>query len=444
MTPRSLAGRIAAIQTVVTLLALTAAVAATLVTVTALLDRRADRGLRDSAARVARLIDGQDAEGVRSVWVEREIDEIRPTATSIEIRDRAGAAVAAVGPAIKPGEIDGIAPGCRSHGTTRRCVVGGGGYVIVTATSEAEDLATRDAFLAAMMIVTALAAALVTFSSRAVARRALAPLSRLTSRISAIDPGSGERVALRSGIAELDSFAARFDDLLHRFDAALARERRLTAQASHELRTPLTLARAEIDALADAADAIIARGRALAALDRLSELVEALLWFARAEVRLDDAAMDVVNLADLVRAEVAERTRVHPGFSARCDLPDEALVRGDERLLLRMVANLIDNAVKHGDGGEIALCTARDAGVARLSIVNRGQLADEVADRMFEPFFRGPEAASSPGFGLGLPFARAVARAHGGDLVLGAAGRDHTTFMLRLPVIAWSDPPDGP
>ena len=444
MRLRTLAGRIAAVQTVVTLLALTAAVTATTVAVTALLDRRADRGLRDIAARLAKLIEGHDAESIRGPWLDYEIDEIRPQAMRVEIRDRTGLAVVAGGPALELGGVDGIEPGCRTHDTTRRCAVPAGAYVVVTAASEAEDLATRDAFLAAMLIVTALAAALVTFSSRAVARRALAPLSRLTSRISAIDPGSGERVALRSGIAELDAFAARFDDLLGRFDDALARERRLTAQASHELRTPLTLARAEIDALTSAADAIAARGRALAALDRLSELVEVLLWFARAEVRLDDAAMDVVNLADLVRAEVAERSRVQPGCSAHCHLPDEALVRGDERLLCRLAANLIDNAVKHGNGGDIELRAERDGGVVRLSIVNRGQLADEVADRVFEPFFRGPCAASLPGFGLGLPFARAVARAHGGDLVLGPRDRDHTAFVLRLPVVAWSETPEGP
>jgi signal transduction histidine kinase len=444
MTPRTLAGRIAAIQTVVTLLALTAAVVATTVTISVLLDRRADRGLRDIAARVAVLIERQDAESIGSLWVEREIDEIRPIAMRVEIRDRIGRTLAALGVAAEFGEIDSIEPGCGSHGTVRRCTFPAGAYVIVTATDEQEDLRTRDVFLVVMLIMIGLAAALVTFSSRAVARRTLAPLSRLTSRLSAINPGSGERVAMHSEIVELDRFAARFDDLLARFDDALARERRLTAHASHELRTPLTVARAEIDALASGADSVATRGRALAALDRLSALVEVLLWFARAEVRLDDAAMDVVNLADLVRAEVTERMRLQPEISARCDLPDEALVRGDERLLCRLAANLVDNAVKHGEGGDIELRAERAAGVVRLSIINRGQLADGVADRVFEPFFRGPRAANLPGFGVGLPFARAVARAHGGDLVLGASDPGHTAFVLRLPVVAWSNSPEGP
>ena len=324
------------------------------------------------------------------------------------------------------------------------CVIAVGAFVVTTAASEVDDLATRDAFLVAMLVITALAGVVVTISSRRVARRAVQPLSRLSERMSAIHPGSGERVALTSGITEIDHLAARFDDLIGRFDDALARERRLTAQASHEVRTPLTLARAEIDALATTMEPTMARQRALAALDRLSELVEILLWFARAQTPLNHTGMEIVNLADVVRTQVADRARVEPSFVARCDLPDEALVRGDERLLCRVAANLIDNAVKHGGGGAIKLRAARDAGVVVFSVANRGELAGDLMERVFEPFFRGPRANGLPGFGLGLPFARAVARAHGGDVVIGESRRDETVLLLRLPVVAWSDTPAAP
>ena len=439
MTSRTLAGRIAVTHVIVTLLALAAVVAATTVTVTALLNRRADRALRDIAARVAPLTEGQETATFGTPWIEREIDEIRATSMRVEIHDQTGRVLAATGPALELRGSEVIEPGCRTDGTTRMCVITAGAFVIAAGASEADDLATRDAFLLAMLIITALAGALVTFSSRRVARRALQPLSRLGERISTIRPGSGEHVALVSGIIEIDHLAARFDDLVGRFDDALARERRLTAQASHELRTPLTLARAEIDALASTMDPESARARALAALDRLSELIEILLWFARVETRLDDAGMDVVNLADVIRTQVADRARVEPSFVARCDVPDEALVRGDERLLCRVAANLIDNAVKHGEGGAVELRAERDAGFVQFSVTNRGQLAGDLVERVFEPFFRGPRATGLPGFGLGLPFARAVARAHGGDVVIAERGHDETVLVLRLPMVAWSD-----
>jgi signal transduction histidine kinase len=242
-------------------------------------------------------------------------------------------------------------------------------------------------------------------------------------------------------MVELDAFASRFDQLVARFEEALARERRLTAQASHELRTPLTVARAEIEGLATATDARAANLRALAALDRLSELVEVLLWFARAQVRLDDASMEIVNVADVIRTQVAERERAHPSFVARCQLPDEALVRGDERLLCRVVANLLDNAAKHGGGGIIELRAELDRALVRVAVVNRAGQGGELTERVFEPFFRGPRAASQPGFGLGLPFARAVARAHGGELTLGSLRFERTEVVLSLPAVAWSDAP---
>jgi signal transduction histidine kinase len=158
-------------------------------------------------------------------------------------------------------------------------------------------------------------------------------------------------------------------------------------------------------------------------------------------VRLDDDAMEIVNLADVVRAQIAERARAHPAFAVRCQLPDEALVRGDERLLCRVVANLVDNAAKHGDGGVIELRAALDGATVRVAVVNRAAQRGELTERAFEPFFRGSRAADLPGFGLGLPFARAVARAHGGELVIGSPGAERTELVLSLPAVAWSDAP---
>jgi signal transduction histidine kinase len=435
--PRTLAGRIATVQTLVTLVALGVAVAATAAVVTGVLHRREDRGLHELAGRVAGLLDRQEVANFDRPWIENEIEELRPSSMRVEIRERAGRLITEAGPAL---DMSASQTGCRSRGDVRVCAIGAGPFLIVIGASEADDLATRDSFVLAMAIIALFGGLIVTLSSRVVARRGLAPLSELAARIEAIDPAAGQRIGLHSGVVEVDAFASRFDLLLARFEEALARERRLTAHASHELRTPLTIARAEVEGLATAADGRAANLRALAALDRLSELVEALLWFARAQVRLDDASMEIVNVADVVRAQIAERERAHPSLVTRCDLPDEALVRGDERLLSRVIANLLDNAAKHGDGGIVAVRAELDGTAVRVAVVNRdGQ--GRLTERAFEPFFRGPRAAGLPGFGLGLPFARAVARAHGGELSIGSPPVEHTELVLRLPAVAWSDAP---
>jgi signal transduction histidine kinase len=435
MKPRTLAGRIATVQTLVTLLALGVAVTATAAVITGLLHRREDRGLHELGERVSGLLGGQEVATFGRPWIENEIEELRPSSMRVEIRAHGGRLVTEAGPAL---DLSGSEAGCRSRGDVRVCAIGAGPFMVVVGASEADDLATRDSFVLAMVIVALLGGLIVTFSSRVVARRALAPLSQLAARIEAIDPEAEQRIGLHSGVIEVDSLASRFDQLLARFEEALARERRLTAHASHELRTPLTIARAEVEGLATAADGRAANLRALAALDRLSELVEALLWFARAQVRLDDASMEIVNVADVVRAQVAERERAHPSLVARCELPDEALVRGDERLLSRVVANLLDNAAKHGDGGTVVVRTALDGAAVRVAVVNRVR-EGELSERAFEPFFRGARASGLPGFGLGLPFARAIARAHGGELSIGSPRADHTELVLSLPAVAWSD-----
>jgi signal transduction histidine kinase len=265
-------------------------------------------------------------------------------------------------------------------------------------------------------------------------------LSDLATRVAVLEPGAGQRVGLHSRLAELELLEARFDQFVERAEQALARERRLTAQASHELRTPLTVARAEIEALESAGSEKGGLERALAAIDRLSELVDALLWFARAQERLDDGGMGLVNLADVLRAQVGELERSRSDRTIVARLPDEALVRGDERLLGRITANLLDNALKYGEPGPVEISAAVDDRSLRVRVSNRGPLSDDLQERIFEPFFRGPRTQSDiPGFGLGLPFARAVARTHGGDIVLSGANSERTEFVLTLPLVAWAD-----
>ena len=349
---------------------------------------------------------------------------------SVEVRDPSGQVLASAGP---PQPL-GTAPlGCNARHGLRTCGRrAGDAYVVLAAASAEADLRAERTLFWVLAAASAAAAAVVTLLARSVTRRALTPLSSLTARIQAIEPGSGSRIGDVS-LRELRPVAERFDALVARFEDALARERRLTAQASHELRTPLTLIRAEIEGLATLRQDPGAPLRALSAIDRLSALVETLLWFARAQEPLDDARMELVNLADLVRAEAATRECV------TLVLPDEALVRGDERLLARVVANLIDNALKYGQGESvIARADARDEELC-LAITNAGQLSKRAADHLFEPFFRAQETDTAvAGFGLGLSFARAVARAHGGELALGESGEATTTFVLTLPLVAYS------
>jgi signal transduction histidine kinase len=436
--PRTLVGRLTKLHLTVTIVALVATATATVAAFRIIAARQVDENLFGVALRVASAIDRMPVETREPRWLAYEIDEQRPSGTRVEVRSTAGDLVAGLGEgfALPKGAV-----GCSDYGPVRACGARSGSFLATVGAIRATERSEQRSLLVALSFVTVIAAALVAVLGRRVTRRALAPLVSLTSHVTAVEPGEGQPRAPRSGLAELDGLASRFDELLGRFEEALARERRLAAQASHELRTPLALARAEIETLAASTGAAGA-SRALGAVDQLSELVEALLWFAKAQERLDDEQMEIVNVADVVRAHVADDSRRDPPVAMACvhpDLPDEALVRGDERLLDRVVANLLENALKYGGWSPPQIRARARDGRLELVVSNAGVLSADVGDRVFEPFFRTGAAADAPGFGLGLPFARAVARAHGGDLCLDPTEDGRVAFVLTLPLLDWHD-----
>jgi signal transduction histidine kinase len=181
--------------------------------------------------------------------------------------------------------------------------------------------------------------------------------------------------------------------------------------------------------------------RAMSALTRLSNLADSLLWFARAQGKLVDDRTDIVNLCDVIRSQTDALRVTHPATEFVLALPDEALVQAEEPLLARALGNLLDNAIKYGDLGAIEVRAERTPTSVKVSVVNGGAgIPESARARVFVPFFRSNEAApNAEGFGLGLPFARAVARAHGGDLVLTNQDTQKTELVLQLPLVGWSE-----
>jgi signal transduction histidine kinase len=433
---RTLSGRLALVQSGLTLLALAAVILGTWLALASLLERRRDAILRDAVERGVEAVRLLGVYAQDGDWMERELNEIRPADVRIELQAPDGFVLAASGPAPEPGP---ARPGCRNAAELRACAAPAGIFTIQASSARQADAEEGERFLLVLIATSMLAGALLLLASRAVARRTLRPLSELALAVSSIEPESNVRLQRPLAFAELDQVRVRFDELLERFHHALARERRLTAQASHELRTPLGVARAEVEAISAAGDLTEGKARALGALDRLTQLVEVLLWFARVQEPLDVERMALVNLADLLRQELGARAAALSSVELACQLPDELLVRGDETLLQRLAGNLIDNAVKHGDGRRMEVAARVLGSQLHLSVSNTGTpLEAELRERVFEPFWRAQAAAMISGFGLGLPFARAIARAHAGDVELADAGPDEICFVLKLPLVHWS------
>jgi signal transduction histidine kinase len=434
---QTLASRVAARQTWVTALALLAVTLATAGAVRVMLSRKTDQALDGVLARVSHYAEQKPLPELDLKWMAGEVEEVRPSSVRVEVWAPEGRRLFSQGdgPGMRPSSA-----GCSTRSGWRVCAARVGGGWVAVGKDLAEDAAMLSAVVAIVAVLSMGATLGVALLSRRVTAKAVEPLAQLAGRVSVLEPGTGERLGLRSNVVEVDLLADRFDGLVARFEDALEREKRFTAEASHELRTPLSLALAEMEALSRGEGDGAEPARALEALNRLARLAESLLWFARAQGKLVDERTDVVNISDTIREQVAALVAAHPQRRFRLELPDEALVHAEEPLIARALGNLFDNAIKYGALTEVTVRVERAADSIRVTVVNGGAGIPEAArSRVFVPFFRASDAnPHAEGFGLGLPFARAVARAHGGDLRLGAAETTRTEVVLELPLVGWS------
>jgi signal transduction histidine kinase len=434
LTRQTLVGRMALVQVVTTALALGGVLAVSFLVVMTLVGRERDRSLMSVAAAtlggLSELDDEADAKRIA-----RELDQHRPAAVRVEAINATGETVASAGegPKLKPAGDDT----CLDQAGWRVCERSVGSLRVLIGSSRHDAEQLRNRVFGVLTLVSAFVLVLGGLASRAFAARGLRPLALMSRRLAGLKVGSGERLGAQAGAREVDDLATRFDELLGRVDEAVARERRFAAQASHELRTPLTVLRGELEELAhERVPSHAGVARALRSADNLVQLVESLLMFGRAEARFDPSELDVVNLADIVRRETSRLGGAMADRRISVDIPDEALVRGDDRLLGRTVSNLVDNALKYTPAGsplELSLVTTTNA--LRLRLEDHGPgIPEAMRERIFEPFFRDPAArAGQPGHGLGLALARAVARAHGGDLAWVKTEGTGAAFELWLP-----------
>ena len=281
------------------------------------------------------------------------------------------------------------------------------------------------------------------------AGRALRPVHAITrSARRASEENLGERLALDGPNDELKELADTYDAMLARLDAAFASQRRFVANASHELRTPLTVMRTAIDVTLAKPRRTAAQLEDMAAevrqaADRAEALIEALLTLARS-----DRGVLVREQPDLgVLAEDA-LDGAAPAIRARSLRVETALqaapTSGDSILLDRLVANLVDNAVRHNPpGGWVQVATGMRGDAAFLAVSNGGpRIHEELAPQIFEPFRRlDGSAGSAAGAGLGMSIVRSVAIARQGDVIARSRPAGGLEVSVLLPGQA-ADPAD--
>ncbi len=273
-----------------------------------------------------------------------------------------------------------------------------------------------------------------------VAGHALSPLKRILSTTQRVSEDRlDERIDLDGPDDELRELADTFDSMLDRLARSFEDQRRFVANASHELRSPLTVIRTEAEvALAGERldpDELEAVARVVVAESKRTEaLLDGLMILARSQRGL--TRRDRADLADGARAAAATVAAEARAENVRLTtVLAPAPVTGDRALLERLVANLVENAVRHNHPGGWARVTTRvEDDHAVVAVTSSGaSIADEDVRRLTEPFERLDRGVSGTGVGLGLSIVRAVAQAHGGELALSARERGGLEVNVRLP-----------
>jgi signal transduction histidine kinase len=257
------------------------------------------------------------------------------------------------------------------------------------------------------------------------ARRLTRRLERLRAGVEDLGGGDLRARVPVEGRDEVAGLALSFNRAADRIEALLGAQRTLLASASHELRSPLARIRVAVELMsADRPELALKVERDIAELD---DLIGELLLASRLQAA---PALDIDEEVDLLGLVAEEAARLE----TEAEVEGQAVtVRGDPRLLRRLVRNLLDNARRHGAGSRVSALVGREGGRALMRVCDRGPgVPAGERERIFDPFYRLP-GAGPDGAGLGLALVRQIARRHGGEARCQPRDGGGSCFEVELP-----------
>ena len=259
-------------------------------------------------------------------------------------------------------------------------------------------------------------------------RNQVRPIERLALAADSFGKGRAVPDFKPYGAAEVRRAAQAFITMRERIERHVAQRTEMLAGVSHDLKTPLTRMKLTLAMMAEDADA----SSMLHDIAEMEHMLDEYLPFARGEGG-EDAR--VTDLSALVRETVVAAERAHQGAQIAINAPDHVPVSAKRAGLRRVLANLIDNGLKHGS--RVAVTLSRDDRLVEIAVEDDGPGIPELRrEEAFRPFHRLDEGRNlqSGGSGLGLAIARDIARAHGGDILLDQSAMGGLKATVRLPV----------
>ncbi len=274
-------------------------------------------------------------------------------------------------------------------------------------------------------------------------RRALRPVDRMISTARGIEEGDlATRIAVTAH-DELGRLAETLNAMLERLEGAFRRQRQFTDDASHELRSPLSVIEAEASlalrrerSADDYRDALSIVSDEAA---KMNKLINQLLTLARGDAGEDVVPFEPLDLAEIARETVATMIPLaeEKGVRLRATALDACEIDGSRPDLIRLLTNLVDNAIRHTPAdGSVDVAVQQMGASVGLIVADTGTgIPPEHLPHVFERFYRADKARSreAGGSGLGLAICKQIVDAHGGTIEVESAPGQGTRFGVRLP-----------
>lgn len=305
-----------------------------------------------------------------------------------------------------------------------------GRWLVITSHLPRPDSFQGTEFLFAFILMTALAAALTIWA----VRRLTAPVRTLAAAAEALGRDVNAPPLPEDGPSETAAAAKAFNTMAARIRRFVDDRTLLLTAIGHDLRTPITRMRLRAEFMEDDEQ----RGKMLSDLDEMEAMVSATIAFGR--IASPNEPVSPIDLAELLRTVLDEAGDAAPDIvdQLRYEGPGHLTARLRPQAFKRALTNIIGNAVKYGSSAHVKLSApTRDIRQLKIEVLDNGPgIPPEHMERVMQPFQRLETSRNreTGGVGLGLPIARDITRAHGGDLTLANRPEGGARITLTLPV----------
>lgn len=321
-------------------------------------------------------------------------------------------------------------------------------FVVIGAAIDKDGLLHLKKLRTIMIIVCLVSLILFSIAGWFYSGKALNPISNVVKKVEEISITSlNLRVPEGNGIDEIGRLAKTFNRMLERLETSFAMQKDFIANASHELRTPLTSINGQIEVLMMKDRSTSEYKSALkSVLDDIKSLIDLsnrLLLIARTSAESPAKSDQKIRIDEVFWQVQEEMERFNPLYHINISLDnsltdsDQMTVNGDEYLLKVAISNLIENACKYSPDRAVDIrCGYSEKGI-KVVFEDKGiGISEEDIKKIFEPFYRGTNAISIPGSGIGLSLVNQIIKNHNGTINISSKVGKGTKIILLLPAIS--------